>query len=68
MLKVPVMRLAIKNVLYKRFRATYVYALSTFQVPLGTAVSNNICSILFGNRFDYDDPRFSSVVHQLSKA
>ena len=38
-----------------------------FQGPLSNAVSNNICSVLFGDRFDYDDPKFSSAVCKFSR-
>ncbi|KAG7242878.1 hypothetical protein INR49_018133, partial [Caranx melampygus] len=32
--------------------------------PLSYAVSNIICSFVYGNRFEYDDPKFRSMVDQ----
>lgn len=31
------------------------------------SVSNNICSIVFGKRFDYDDPVFSGYLHKVDE-
>lgn len=30
--------------------------------PINYAVSNIICSMVYGSRFDYDDPEFTSLV------
>jgi len=35
------------------------------QVELENAVSNNICSIIFGQRFDYKDKRFQDIMNRL---
>nr|XP_046228805.1 cytochrome P450 2K1-like [Scatophagus argus] len=35
--------------------------------PVNYAVSNIICSIVYGSRFEYDDPRFTSMVDQTNK-
>lgn len=35
--------------------------------PLSYAVSNIISSIVYGNRFEYDDQEFRSMVHRASK-
>ncbi|XP_041661273.1 cytochrome P450 2K1-like [Cheilinus undulatus] len=35
--------------------------------PVNYAVSNIICSIVYGSRFEYDDPEFTSLVDQSNK-
>nr|XP_019963408.1 PREDICTED: cytochrome P450 2K1-like [Paralichthys olivaceus] len=35
--------------------------------PLSCAVSNIICSMVYGNRFEYDDPEFTSLVYRSNK-
>ncbi|CAJ0928393.1 unnamed protein product [Ranitomeya imitator] len=34
---------------------------------INTAVSNVICSIIFGKRFEYDDPEFEKLIHMLDE-
>ncbi|XP_066275396.1 uncharacterized protein [Branchiostoma lanceolatum] len=36
-------------------------------VPLGLAVSNVICSVVFGRRFNHDDERFSHLMELMSR-
>ncbi|XP_055362493.1 cytochrome P450 2K1-like isoform X1 [Betta splendens] len=36
--------------------------------PLCCAAANVICSMVFGNRFEYDDPTFTSLIHHILKA
>ncbi|XP_072016307.1 cytochrome P450 2J6-like [Amphiura filiformis] len=36
-------------------------------VLLGNAVSNVICSVVFGKRFEYDDPEFKHLLHWLER-
>ncbi|XP_008311799.1 cytochrome P450 2K1-like [Cynoglossus semilaevis] len=36
--------------------------------PVNQAVSNIICSLVYGNRFDYSDPEFMSVVDRTNRA
>ena len=33
----------------------------------GVSVSNNICSIIFGQRFEYDDPGFNSYLRAMDQ-
>ncbi|XP_031721980.1 cytochrome P450 2K1-like isoform X1 [Anarrhichthys ocellatus] len=35
--------------------------------PVNYAVSNIICSIVYGNRFEYDDPEFTSLVDRTNR-
>ncbi|XP_072046817.1 cytochrome P450 2U1-like [Amphiura filiformis] len=35
---------------------------------LSNAVSNVICSVVFGKRFEYDDPEFKTLLHSLEEA
>ncbi|XP_035851083.1 cytochrome P450 2K1-like [Sander lucioperca] len=35
-------------------------------LPIKYAVCNNICSIVYGSRFEYDDPEFTSLVDSIS--
>ncbi|XP_028460573.1 cytochrome P450 2K1-like [Perca flavescens] len=35
--------------------------------PINYAVSNIICSIVYGSRFEYDDPEFTSLVDQINR-
>ncbi|XP_077408813.1 cytochrome P450 2K4-like isoform X4 [Vanacampus margaritifer] len=35
--------------------------------PINYAVSNIICSIVYGNRFDYDDPEFTNMVDGMNR-
>ncbi|XP_068565184.1 cytochrome P450 2K1-like [Cebidichthys violaceus] len=35
--------------------------------PVNYAVSNIICSIVYGNRFEYDDPHFTSLVDRTNR-
>ncbi|XP_026196736.1 cytochrome P450 2K4-like isoform X1 [Anabas testudineus] len=35
--------------------------------PMNYAVSNIICSMVYGNRFEYDDPEFTSLVDRTNK-
>ncbi|XP_054473937.1 cytochrome P450 2K1-like [Anoplopoma fimbria] len=35
--------------------------------PINYAVSNIICSIVYGNRFEYDDPEFTSLVDRTNR-
>ncbi|XP_071323940.1 cytochrome P450 2K4-like [Trachinotus anak] len=35
--------------------------------PIHCAVSNIICSIVYGSRFEYNDPEFTSLVNQVSR-
>ena len=37
----------------------------TLQNVLHKAISNNICYVILGKRFDYDDKHFEEVMHQL---
>ncbi|XP_048776296.2 cytochrome P450 2C8-like isoform X1 [Ostrea edulis] len=37
------------------------------QTPLNTSVSNVICSLLYGKRFDYDDYKFKRLISILNK-
>uniref|UniRef100_H2Z8V6 Uncharacterized protein n=1 Tax=Ciona savignyi TaxID=51511 RepID=H2Z8V6_CIOSA len=37
------------------------------QSILGNAISNNICSIVMGRRFDYDDERFKEIITRLAR-
>ncbi|KAM4631944.1 cytochrome P450 2K1-like isoform 1-T1 [Discoglossus pictus] len=37
------------------------------KIILNSAVSNVICSILFGNRFEYDDPTFLTLIDLVNK-
>ncbi|XP_077367239.1 cytochrome P450 2K1-like isoform X2 [Festucalex cinctus] len=37
------------------------------QQPLNYAVSNIICSLVFGDRFQYDDPAFTAMVQRTSR-
>jgi len=36
--------------------------------PLSRSVSNNICAIIYGKRFDYNDPQFNRLLHLLDEA
>ncbi|XP_034384146.1 cytochrome P450 2K1-like isoform X1 [Cyclopterus lumpus] len=38
-----------------------------FTKPMNCAVSNIICSIIYGSRFEYDDPEFTSLVARTNK-
>jgi len=38
-----------------------------FQRPLSNAVSNNICNVIFGKRFDYDDRHFTESIYHLTR-
>ncbi|XP_029984081.1 cytochrome P450 2K1-like [Sphaeramia orbicularis] len=35
--------------------------------PMNYAVTNIICSMVYGSRFDYDDPQFTGLVHKLNR-
>lgn len=35
--------------------------------PMNYAVSNIICSIVYGSRFEYDDPQFTSLVDRTNR-
>uniref|UniRef100_A0A3Q1JTG6 Uncharacterized protein n=1 Tax=Anabas testudineus TaxID=64144 RepID=A0A3Q1JTG6_ANATE len=35
--------------------------------PMNYAVSNIICSIVYGSRFEYDDPKFTSLVDRVNR-
>ena len=35
--------------------------------PMNRAVSNIICSIVYGSRFEYDDPEFTSLVERTNR-
>uniref|UniRef100_A0A3B3DJI1 Cytochrome P450 n=1 Tax=Oryzias melastigma TaxID=30732 RepID=A0A3B3DJI1_ORYME len=35
--------------------------------PLNYAVSNIICSMVYGSRFEYDDPKFTSMVDRMNR-
>lgn len=35
--------------------------------PVNYAVSNIICSIVYGSRFEYDDPEFTSLVDRVNR-
>ncbi|XP_070704955.1 cytochrome P450 2K1-like isoform X1 [Pempheris klunzingeri] len=48
---------------FKKFKGE---AFDTTQ-SMNYAVSNIICSMVYGNRFDYDDPKFTSMVDQTNK-
>ncbi|KAI3364590.1 hypothetical protein L3Q82_011375 [Scortum barcoo] len=48
---------------FKKFKGE---AFDTSQ-PINYAVSNIICSIVYGSRFEYDNPKFTSMVDQTNK-
>jgi len=35
--------------------------------PMNYAVSNIICSMVYGSRFEYDDPEFTSLVDRTNR-
>nr|XP_046228710.1 cytochrome P450 2K1-like [Scatophagus argus] len=48
---------------FKKFKGEAVHT----EQPIYFAISNMICSMVYGNRFDYSDPVFTSLVYNTSR-